>query len=584
MPVCSRPPCNGRSFVNEAALRQHEKSKNHNKIRKTTVKEDVSPKIKAAKNKFKCDFCGSAFQTLAKSKTHQQVMHHKKPQCSICVPPQNFEDFQLLQTHNNSQHTLVPTIFGPGTSLPPCPTLVATEQMPLAPSPSPGNLAMDEASSSQLLDTSLGPQPQTFDSQYPSLCLTDTPHASDDTSVKPMLSSVCDANVDGVRDGSYDMLVVDDVKQGITEGFRATRYCFWCSQHFNTDDDFRGHRDVCPSQRILQPKCTSCYAQFDDELSLQRHVDDSQMTFSCRLCNILCCSDGMLEEHIQDHHPTCRRCGNHFIDDQDLCKHVELEHPTMACWDCGGALVEKYGLEHHYTDSPDHPDCAFCGVGMRDLDAMVEHVHAHHAAEPLVVPSDQLFTGDNPIEPGDELSQQLSPEHECDKPTSSSHDEDECLTSFASSSLVHGGDEGRSWPTGDPPLSAPTESFGDTRVQISHLPSEQPIVNVAATVLAPDSSPVRLPSPLHLEPQELAQHLSNDATPSMGIAEPSVTIAHRLHCRICQRDPCDDMTATICGHIFCKKCITQAVITKPECPVCKSATLIYCLFKFDLTA
>lgn len=27
----------------------------------------------------------------------------------------------------------------------------------------------------------------------------------------------------------------------------------------------------------------------------------------------------------------------------------------------------------------------------------------------------------------------------------------------------------------------------------------------------------------------------------------------RLHCRICLRDPCEDMTATICGHLFCKR-------------------------------
>ncbi|KIJ14569.1 hypothetical protein PAXINDRAFT_169719 [Paxillus involutus ATCC 200175] len=424
---------------------------------------------------------------------------------------------------------------------------------------------MDEAASSQLPDTSPGTQSQTFD-------------------VKPMLVSARDAHLDDVQD---DL----DVKKGIVEGCQVTRYCFSCSQLFNTDDDFRGHRDVCPSRRILQPKCPLCCTQFDDELSLRRHVDDRQMSFSCRLCNLLCCSDGMLEEHIKDH-PTCRRCGNHFIDDQDLCKHVELEHPAMVCWDCGGALVEQYGLEHHYTDSPDHPTCAFCGVGMKNVDAMNEHVHAHHAAEPLVVPNDQSPNGDDLIEPSDEVSRQLSSKHECDKPASSSHDEDECLTSFTSPPLVpfeHGSEEGRSHPAvhqpWDPPLSAPTECVGDTSVQSPHLPSGQSITNVAAIVVAPNGSPVRLPSSTPLEPQELVQHLSNGVTPSVVIAEPSIsTIAHRLHCRICRRDPCDDMMATICGHIFCKKCITQAVIAKPECPVCKSATLLYCLFKFDLTA
>ena len=36
-------------------------------------------------------------------------------------------------------------------------------------------------------------------------------------------------------------------------------------------------------------------------------------------------------------------------------------------------------------------------------------------------------------------------------------------------------------------------------------------------------------------------------------------VAYRLHCRICLRDPCEDMTATICGHLFCKRCVPRLV-------------------------
>ncbi|KIJ05423.1 hypothetical protein PAXINDRAFT_103795 [Paxillus involutus ATCC 200175] len=75
-----------------------------------------------------------------------------------------------------------------------------------------------------------------------------------------------------------------------------------------------------------------------------------------------------------------------------------------------------------------------------------------------------------------------------------------------------------------------------------------------------------------------------DVTLTAKVAGPSTsTSTQRLHCRICLRDPCEEMTATICGHIFCKRCITQAVVAESECPVCKSATLLYCLFKLDLS-
>ncbi|KAF9069479.1 hypothetical protein BDP27DRAFT_1420934 [Rhodocollybia butyracea] len=56
-----------------------------------------------------------------------------------------------------------------------------------------------------------------------------------------------------------------------------------------------------------------------------------------------------------------------------------------------------------------------------------------------------------------------------------------------------------------------------------------------------------------------------------------------LHCRLCMRNPSVDTTATMCGHIFCGKCIADSVIVSPKCPVCQNALLLYCLFKLDLT-
>lgn len=55
------------------------------------------------------------------------------------------------------------------------------------------------------------------------------------------------------------------------------------------------------------------------------------------------------------------------------------------------------------------------------------------------------------------------------------------------------------------------------------------------------------------------------------------------HCRICRRETCEDLTTTTCGHLFCNACITDAVIRDSRCPVCKSAVLLYCLFRIDTT-
>lgn len=47
------------------------------------------------------------------------------------------------------------------------------------------------------------------------------------------------------------------------------------------------------------------------------------------------------------------------------------------------------------------------------------------------------------------------------------------------------------------------------------------------------------------------------ALPEESVAPPPPP-AHRMHCRICLSDTCDDLTATMCGHIFCYKCVTLA--------------------------
>ncbi|TFK41498.1 hypothetical protein BDQ12DRAFT_387347 [Crucibulum laeve] len=55
-----------------------------------------------------------------------------------------------------------------------------------------------------------------------------------------------------------------------------------------------------------------------------------------------------------------------------------------------------------------------------------------------------------------------------------------------------------------------------------------------------------------------------------------------LHCRLCQKAQCEEITATMCGHIFCYRCITKEVINTSSCPVCEAPTLLYCLFKLKL--
>ncbi|KAI6131016.1 hypothetical protein EDD16DRAFT_1853016 [Pisolithus croceorrhizus] len=60
--------------------------------------------------------------------------------------------------------------------------------------------------------------------------------------------------------------------------------------------------------------------------------------------------------------------------------------------------------------------------------------------------------------------------------------------------------------------------------------------------------------------------------------------APSYHCRVCLKDSCDEPTTTTCGHLFCYECISNSIMDDPHCPECNAPTLLYCLFRMNLSA
>ncbi|KIK81504.1 hypothetical protein PAXRUDRAFT_832802 [Paxillus rubicundulus Ve08.2h10] len=403
-------------------------------------------------------------------------------------------------------------------------------------------------------------------------------------------------------------------------------------------EDLQGHvRASRETVSQLAHRCSFCYISLDDGSTLLKHLED-RMSFRCHMCQMLSCSNDTLQDHLLEH-PTCRRCGKVFIDELALCNHVASEHPVVVCWDCDGAVIEQDSLELHYAVSPDHPSCPFCRVGKRTRDDMDEHIKNHHAtelhdsasSEHVVSQSDeQVATDGSSNATGDDESalaaKQLTVDNVLGQGTSleskpmsiqdssfSRHKELELHTSplqtEPSLSLT---------PLSTPPRSRQEADASFTSGTVRASPSPRPsehsstggIVTSETRSASPRSSArtesfYNLSTPNSpLSPSESIVHVSAEGIPAhvrenraylvatsapsgyltTTVAGPSTsTTTQRLHCRICLRDPCEDVTATICGHIFCKRCITQAVVAKSECPVCGSATLLYCLFKLDLS-
>jgi len=95
-----------------------------------------------------------------------------------------------------------------------------------------------------------------------------------------------------------------------------------------------------------------------------------------------------------------------------------------------------------------------------------------------------------------------------------------------------------------------------------------------------DSAPSVPPS----EDESEATAIDDTPTEDKAAGDPLApkAAAPALHCRACKADSCDEITATMCGHIFCNKCIVDAVIKSSRCPECAAPTLLYCLFRLNL--
>lgn len=78
----------------------------------------------------------------------------------------------------------------------------------------------------------------------------------------------------------------------------------------------------------------------------------------------------------------------------------------------------------------------------------------------------------------------------------------------------------------------------------------------------------------------------SSVSPSVSRAQRAAAGHHHssyFYCRICQADPCHDITATACGHVFCNACIVEEVRENARCPVCNAAVLLFALLKLDLS-
>ncbi|EIW77035.1 hypothetical protein CONPUDRAFT_146147 [Coniophora puteana RWD-64-598 SS2] len=271
----------------------------------------------------------------------------------------------------------------------------------------------------------------------------------------------------------------------------------------------------------------------------------------------------------------------------------QLSSPTPS--ECGSVrdLINLGGDGDTRSESPDAAADGGGGVRPHSPDGQDESVSA------LAVVDGNAVSGANPLRPGLDpgpvppprwMSASPAPDSPC---STSSFDilsrSSSPSSPFSSSSVVlitaeslplfarenrpylvaSSGPEGPRSESSTPLLLSPVASSID--MPPSHLAFDRPLM--------------RPPGVVDDRTEECSVSQCACESESVSVAEtapPAAGSRLSVHCRMCGRDPCEEVTATMCGHLFCKQCITEEVIAHSACPVCKHAVLLYCLFPIDL--
>ncbi|KIJ63213.1 hypothetical protein HYDPIDRAFT_41465 [Hydnomerulius pinastri MD-312] len=587
--------CNGRSFENEAVLQAHQKSKWH---------------MKRQANPLKCSFCADTFETLDSRIRHEMLQKHrqtKHPSLPSTAPGPIPHDLQPAQATATFSEQVASS---------------ASSNLPSSNSETGMQLPSDVLVESQSSD------PQIFE---------EAPRSAEEVTLvntQDEGSSACSRIQCTVCNGRLfkDEAGLQDHQNSKLHKKRQAKQlkCNFCAGTFKTIESRIQHEtvthtkcllcsEICKSPKQLKKHKQTKHPSLPSTAPAPHDLQSAQATSTFSEKAALPASSNLPSSNsktgiqlppdvpieFQSSNLQIFEEAPHSAEEVPPVNIQEEGFPVCSYDSCG----PRASIRHHQLDDvPEKIDSITVGAKdyhYRDAPAETQHVHSQHPAAEC---SDSLLSG-QPTDGGNQSAtdgnESVSAEQHGDEhvkhPNDESTEDKYYSTTPSPTPSEHGSDGSRYQLLEARPASLHSsvlsESFDDPSVQSSPLSSSRSVACVSIndisehvkvhpadrSHMSPSSTPrLGLPPSSSLESLEQRRGASNDVVPQVDVTMPQAA-AHRLHCRICQRDPCEDMTATICGHIFCKKCITQAVVAKSECPVCKSATLLYCLFKLDLS-
>ncbi|KAJ8041061.1 hypothetical protein HOLleu_11764 [Holothuria leucospilota] len=141
-------------------------------------------------------------------------------------------------------------------------------------------------------------------------------------------------------------------------------------------------------------KCSTCWARFPSQVSLDKHQQLDSHHYPCEICNKVQSSKSQYRSHMLSHQQThkflCEHCGKGFRIQRDLIKHVasHSSEKPFACSKCGKRFVFKAKLDRHVTTvhslvKPFVCTEQGCDKAFTRKDKLKDHMYTHSPTPPF---------------------------------------------------------------------------------------------------------------------------------------------------------------------------------------------------------
>ncbi|KAI0723724.1 hypothetical protein C8T65DRAFT_627192 [Cerioporus squamosus] len=336
-----------------------------------------------------------------------------------------------------------------------------------------------------------------------------------------------------------------------------------------TNDELQDAATPTPTERETT-RCAKCDVEFSSDEALQAHYDESSLHPTCHTCGLGFASIGPWATH----KARCPPPGSTLAANGDMNGRAPVGHSRTGkdivrdMVPTAERCASYADSEHTSLPSPAEDPATAGNTSSSSLAAGIVEVSLERPANPQRAPSPTPFTAVSTTTISSQVhsSAQTIPQQ--------SLLEDQAGRMHR---VLHG-----ERPEADGPLREPrkeTPQLQDRATREAEAGS--PIITdgsstkgLTGAYMTPWSGRTR--SETSIEPHSGWERAATQAARTSGppMNGDSNATAVSFHCRSCLRDPCVQPVATICGHIFCHRCIVQELSTKMCCPVCQKTFFI----------